>query len=110
MLSYFGEWDAPMTDNLLYVDAPIGEECIWCNELIQEGQAGGTYASGQVTHKECSLRTVMGGIGHLVDHGRYCHSDDGPDAGLNKYVSAKMVWAWVTEGARYTVEDIEALK
>jgi hypothetical protein len=48
--------------------------------------------SGFAQHRECSLRSVMGGIGHIVDHARYCHGDLGTDAGLPYRVSALLVW------------------
>ncbi len=47
-------------------------------------------------HRECQLRTVMGGIGHLVDHERYCHGV-GPDAGLSRRRSSLLVWEWFSQ-------------
>lgn len=108
MRSFFGEWDAPATDDLPHVDTPVGSVCFQCEEPIREGDGGGTYESGLVVHKECNLRSVMGGIGHLVDHARYCATDT--DAGLGRRVSSKMVWEWFVEGRRYSVAEIEAMR
>jgi hypothetical protein len=46
-------------------------------------------------HRECSLREVLGGIGHLLDHKYYCRGLHDPDAGLTYRESALLVWTWV---------------
>ena len=68
--------------------------CQLCGEEILPGQR----ATGPVNlpmHRECSLREVLGGIGHLLDHEYYCRERHDPDAGLTYHESALMVWQWV---------------
>jgi hypothetical protein len=106
----FGEWDAPMTDDAEWIDVPVGMTCMFCRAPIAEGDNGAIMPTGLVQHRECSLRAVMGGIGHLVDHAHYCGSQHGPDAGLTFRASALLVWAWWTEHRRITREDLEDLR
>lgn len=47
-------------------------------------------------HRECALRMVLGGIGHLLDHTHFCQGELGTDAGLDYRTSALMVDIWVT--------------
>lgn len=108
MLNYFGEWDAPCTDEIPKIATPVGEECLWCEQPIAAGDGGGTYYSGQITHKECSLRQVMGGIGHHVDHGRYCHDDS--DAGLGMRLSSILVWRTVVDHHHFSADDLDDLR
>lgn len=105
---FFGDWDAPITDNGVRIPTPVGEKCIWCEETIIEGEAGGIYIDGHITHKECNLRQTMGGIGHLVDHGRYCR-EAGPDAGLSHRQSALLVWRWFVHNEHITKGELIAL-
>lgn len=106
----FGEWDAPVTDDAEWIDTPVGDTCVWCQEKIKEGDNGRKYGGYSITldangkpegisdlwteHKECSFRNVMGGIGHLVDHERYCHGKLGTDAGLSRRESSLLVWEY----------------
>lgn len=102
----FGEWDAPVTDDHTPLGStPVDLPCVWCQEPIQDGDNGriatlflwgGVPVGGHIEHRECSLRNAMGGIGHLVDHGRYCH-DIGPDAGLSRRHSSLMTWDFFQE-------------
>lgn len=48
-------------------------------------------------HRECALRAVLGGIGHLEDHALWCLERDDPDAGLTYRQSALRVDAWVAQ-------------
>lgn len=106
-VAYFGEkWDAPITDDADEVPTPVGEPCITCGESFVMGDSGIRFANGPHAHRECSLRSVMGGIGHLVDHARYCRSDEGPDAGLSKRLSALLVWQMVVERREVTEDEL----
>jgi hypothetical protein len=53
-------------------------------------------------HRACSLRSVVGGIGHLLDHDHFCMGV-GPDAGLDYRTSALLVEIYV---ARQSVEEV----
>jgi hypothetical protein len=74
--------------------------CAHCNEpiLSREDRAD---IMNMDCHRECTLRTVLGGIGHLLDHAHFCHGELGPDAGLDYRTSSLMVDIWV---ARKSVE------
>lgn len=53
-------------------------------------------ASIRYMHRECGLREVMGGVGHLVAHEYWCGEPrHDPDAGLTYRQSALLVDAWV---------------
>jgi hypothetical protein len=67
-----------------------------CDEPILPGQERAEIYTAMVdAHRECSLRSVLGGIGHLLDHGHFCNGGLGPDAGLDYRTSALMVDVWV---------------
>lgn len=109
-MQYFGDkWDAPITDDADEIPTPTQMTCMHCGENFVDGDQGTINLSGWAEHKECGLRSVWGGIGHQVDHGRYC-SGLGPDAGLSKRISAILVWAQFQGRAQFEVEDIESLR
>lgn len=97
----FGTWDAPATDGVPPMPTPVGEMCMYCHERIREGD-NGMKRYGYTQHRECSLRSAMGGIGHLLDHEAFCGSELGPDAGLSFRESALLVWRMVVEGEEIT--------
>jgi hypothetical protein len=106
----FGVWDAPVTDDDVPIATPAGNVCAWCEEPVREGDSGRITDTGLTVHRECSLRTVMGGIGHLVDHERYCHGI-GPDAGLSRRASSLLVWDyWQETHLAPSPEQLEAWK
>ena len=108
MRHVFGEWDAPVTDDATPIDTPVGDPCVWCMEKIQPGDDGGIDFGGHAVHKECSLRNVLGGIGHHVNHPRYCNSAGlGPDAGLSRRLSAILVWQGHTRGMWPTEKQLD---
>jgi hypothetical protein len=102
----FGTWDAPATDELPAIPAPVGHRCVHCREQIAADDNGAVLYGG-IVHRECHLRVVMGGIGHMVDHARYCRSDLGPDAGLTYRASALLVWDSFVNGRVVTEDDLQ---
>jgi hypothetical protein len=90
----FGSWDAPVTDHDEPIYTPIGNVCAWCQQAVEAGDNGRISPMGFTEHRECSLRNVMGGIGHLVDHERYCRGELGTDAGLTRRDSSLLVWEY----------------
>lgn len=46
-------------------------------------------------HRECLLREVTGGIGHLIAHDYWCNVRADPDAGLTRRQSALLVDLYV---------------
>lgn len=69
--------------------------CTLCQEPIAPGDVERNGSVGFVAHTECSLRSVIGGIGHLLDHAHFCHGPLGPDAGLTFRESAMLVDVFV---------------
>jgi len=72
--------------------APV-VSCVLCSEPM-----GGEPSTSllQPMHRECSLRSVIGGIGHLIAHNYWCQRDDpDPDAGLTFRQSALLVDLYV---------------
>lgn len=94
----FGTWDAPATDDDDPIDVPTDRQCMHCQRFFEEGDNGRLDPyNGYAYHRECHLRGVLGGIGHQVDHERYCTLGGDPDAGLSYYESSKLVWEWFQE-------------
>lgn len=59
-------------------------------------------------HPECGLRSVVGGIGHLTDHGYWCIGMGDPDMGLSYRESALRVAVWVKEHGEETAIAVPA--
>jgi hypothetical protein len=55
--------------------------------------ADGAARQGFV-HRQCSLREVMGGIGHLIAHDYWCLQKHDPDGGLTTRQSSLLVWEY----------------
>jgi len=73
--------------------------CVLCTEPMEAGEKSASLACEM--HRECALRSTVGGIGHLIDHAHFCQGV-GPDAGLDYRTSALLVDVWV---ARKGVEE-----
>lgn len=100
--AYFGEpWPSGVCDGGIQVNTPTEEKCSFCHEMIVDGDQGsfvfGLTGAQEPVHRECSLRMVLGGIGHLEDHQRWCKGEHDPDGGRSYRQSALEVWAWVQE-------------
>lgn len=103
----FGDWDAPITDGLHRAGrVPAGLRCMHCSETIRPFDSG-AVVGGMPQHRECSLRAVLGGIGHLVNHAEYCRGSAGPDAGLPYRLSAQLVWSLLVGKADVTTAELE---
>ena len=63
------------------------DDCQLCHEPLDP------IFDDEAIHRECSLRSVMGGIGHLIAHEHWCTQRRDPDAGLTYRQSALMVAA-----------------
>lgn len=106
----FGVWDAPVTDDAEWIDVPTDRTCMHCQEHFAAGDNGAIFSTGFAAHRECQLRSAVGGIGHLLDHDFYCR-DVGPDAGLPYRVSALLTWRhWTRSGPPVTIEELQALR
>ena len=73
----------------------MNSECVLCYETITDGQDSRPINGDQLAHRECLLRSVMGGIGHLEDHAYWCQDMGDPDGGRTYRQSALEVDEWV---------------
>jgi hypothetical protein len=69
--------------------------CVLCSQPIGDWDAWSPMNAQQYAHHECSLREVVGGIGHLIAHEYWCLQQHDPDAGLTYRQSALLVRAMV---------------
>jgi hypothetical protein len=75
---------------MLFTDAPECPICVRSCRSIE-------------VHRECMLRTVLGGVGHLLDRDWWTLTVGDPDAGLPPRESAICV-AWLVD--RYGAEAV----
>lgn len=85
---------APMTNDI----------CPMCDEVIEEwdlfdpmGFNTEQHKGVMMVHRDCLLRSVMGGIGHHENHEYWCKQIGDPDGGRTYRQSAKEVAALVRE-------------
>lgn len=107
--TFFGEpWPSGVCDEGTQVPTPVGETCELCSEPIEEndqgtfigalrGEEGNLVGILAPVHRECSLRSVIGGIGHLQNHMRWCIGANDPDGGYSYRASSLRVWRWVAQ-------------
>jgi hypothetical protein len=99
--AYFGEyWPSGVCDEGTQVPTPTGESCVFCEERIEHNHQGSFIGSEHglaPVHKECSLRMVMGGIGHLQNHSHWCVEMHDPDGGRTRRQSALEVWDHIAQ-------------
>jgi hypothetical protein len=74
-----------------------GEAITFADEPAQSLGVMGKDGQGRVgfVHRECHLREIVGGIGHLIAHPYWCIQHHDPDAGLTTRQSSLLVDAWV---------------
>jgi hypothetical protein len=81
----------------------VVKPCVYCNEEIEDvgemalGTIYDEHGESRGAHRECSLRMVLGGIGHLEDHDHWCLNYSDPDGGRTFRQSSIEVWEWVKE-------------
>lgn len=68
--------------------------CAYCDEPVLGSQA---LTASHLAHRECGIRDVVGGIGHLMCHEHWCVRMRDPDAGRSYRASALLVASWVSE-------------
>jgi hypothetical protein len=71
-------------------------QCVLCEQTIQQGEDTRPL-SDREAHRECLLRSVLGGIGHLEDHRHWCVEVGDPDGGRTYRQSAIEVDQWVMD-------------
>ena len=92
-----GQEEATIDDKGRVLVAKNKRDRLGSDFVMRLGDNGCIYPTGLATHRECALRAVHGGIGHLVDHERYCYGERDPDAGLTKRQSSVLVWRHVVD-------------
>lgn len=82
-------------------------ECPLCQTEVDENDEVGAVSvhvdftdpkfpvTMRAAHRECLLRSVVGGIGHLRDHRYWCEIMNDPDGGMTYRESALQVALWV---------------
>jgi hypothetical protein len=81
----------------------INSPCLLCREPVgpDDEQAEGVWRDQHsrqyLVHRECALRNVIGGIGHLLDHYLWCTISKDPDGGRTYRQSAIEVDQWVRQ-------------
>lgn len=101
----FGEWDAGITEGAKPIRVPTHMSCMHCHERFVEGDNGAVMPTGYAQHRECALRSVIGGIGHVLDHDLWCTIEGDPDGTIGKRASAILVWQ-LSQGM-LTLEEAE---
>jgi hypothetical protein len=100
-IPFFGEpWPSGICDDGHRVATPLGARCALCGEQIAQDDRGSFMGDGSPVHRECSLRSVLGGYGHFTDHAYWCVRRHDPDGDLSYRESALRVWEMVTLGVR----------
>jgi len=91
-------------DDTERIPVPVGEPCLWCEELIQAGDQGEElgyvglgdppYRQLRYAHVECVFRQVMGGPAHVKGTCRCEGGPDEPDQGMGRREAARWVWEY----------------
>lgn len=75
--------------------------CILCDEPFDKPTKGvmppvtvSSLEGPGSAHRECMLREVIGGIGHLIAHQYWCVQQHDPDGGLTYRQSALLAWQY----------------
>lgn len=92
------------------VEAPVGEECMECEEPIADGESGvlvmvGIWVEdvGMVesypapVHKECMLRMTVGSLAHLNQECT-CYGGNGGEYNLTRREESKLVYRRIHAG------------
>jgi hypothetical protein len=76
------------TDGTNALEGPEPMNCLLCSEPMET-----TTEHTQQAHRECLLRSALGGIGHHEDHAHWCVEMGDPDGGRSFRESAREVMA-----------------
>lgn len=77
----------------------MNSTCLFCNETILDTDLVSKqeiYYDGikRKSHVECAFRSVTGGIGHWMDHEKFCLQQHDSDAGFSWRQSARLAYAY----------------
>lgn len=85
------------------VDVPVGQQCSWCDELIEATQCGAVLpqlsadaeaSPTSVFHHECLFRMMVGSSGHQRQQCPCYGMEDGSEAGLTARQAALAAWKY----------------
>ena len=88
---WFGDKEKPWGErcsHMPYVDTPIGQKCLHCEEVIVQGEEGEIMLDGRPIHRECLVRSVMGSVGHQKKTCSCYGGSEGDPPGLTKREAA----------------------
>lgn len=95
----FGWFGYPDLTEEERVPTPVGKPCMYCQEVIVEGDLGIQFLTGYVQHRECGFRAVIGSVAHL--EGRCScfvdESHEGDPEGMTLREGALAAWQWAVE-------------
>lgn len=91
------------------IQTPIGAVCALCAEAVVDGDIGTVNNAGQVWHYECSLRALVGSVGH--QSGRcscFGGNEEDPEGMTYRQAAIAAARLWEsknkpTAGARYRI-------
>lgn len=86
--------DTPMSEYVVE-PCPLCEEPVTLDQINSRTQRIGGMGGNRVAHRECLLRSTMGGIGHFENHGYWCKEMGDPDGGRTYRQSALEVDEWI---------------
>lgn len=85
---YFGP-DQFRKDHEIQVTAPVGQKCLWCDEEIQPLDVGTIDHADQILHYECSMRMILGSVGHIRKRCSCYGGTEEDPAGMTRRQAAK---------------------
>lgn len=88
--------DTPMSEYVVE-PCPLCEEPVTLDQINDRATRVGGLGGNRIAHRECLLRSTLGGIGHFEDHARWCVELGDPDGGRTYRRSALEVDEWVHE-------------
>lgn len=112
---YFGDpWDVPAVNDAISAPTPLGERCVYCPDVIEEGDQGflmsaadmgpdgKVVASLRPVHRECMVREIFGSVscreGRCLCHGK---TDQPPEPGTHRD-QGRATMTWLRRHGRYT--------
>lgn len=82
-------------DDEIQIATPVGERCLLCGEAIAESDIGTINRAGQVAHYECSMRGVVGSVGHQLKRcGCYGGTEEDPPGMTRRQAAKAAVKLW----------------
>jgi hypothetical protein len=104
-------------DDAERVPTPVGEPCLWCSELIVEGDRGEVMPYVKLNddaapsivdaymHVECVFRQGVGGPAHVQGTCTCQGGHDDPDLGMSEREAALWVWDHFTNAQTFHKYD-----